>query len=183
MSLNLKKVSVLVVEDVTPMRALMVSILEAFGVGQVYDAPDGDRGYELFQAHNPDIVITDWSMPGKDGLELIRCIRNEKKSVNRFVPIIVITGYSAMQRVLEARDLGATEFLTKPFTGRDLARRINQIVAKPRYFVETEVFFGPDRRRKRADDYDGARRREDDDGDDVGDDANASQNPWEVEIE
>ena len=165
------------------MRALMVSILDAFGIGHIYDAADGARGYELFQAHNPDIVITDWLMPKMDGLEFIKLIRNDKKSVNRLVPIIVITGYSAMQRVMTARDLGATEFLTKPFTGRDLARRINQIIAKPRDFVETELFFGPDRRRKKPDDYGGPRRREEEDGAPSNEQETDRQNPWEIEIE
>lgn len=178
MSLNLKKVSVLVIEDIAPMRALMVSVLEAFGVGKIYDAPDGAKGFELFQAHNPDIVIADWLMPKMDGLELIRMIRNDKLSVNRMVPIIVITGYSAMQRVVTARDLGATEFLTKPFTGRDLARRINQIVVRPRDFVEAEGFFGPDRRRKRIDLYDGPDRRSEDPTP-----VTEPTNPWEIMIE
>ncbi len=183
MPLNLKKISVLVVEDVAPMRALIVSVLSAFGVGTVYEAGDGIRGYELFQAHNPDIVVTDWLMDRMDGLELIKLIRNDKLSVNRLVPVIVITGYSAMQRVMMARDLGATEFLTKPFTGRDLARRINQIVMKPRDFVETDFFFGPDRRRKKAEDYAGPRRREEEGAAGRNEREEGKQNPWEIRIE
>ncbi len=161
MPIDLKKVSVLVVEDLAPMRAMLVAVLEAFGINKIYEASDGRQAFEHFQNFKPDIIITDWLMEPIDGLEFIRMVRKSKKSANPMVPIIVITGYSAMQRVTMARDLGATEFLTKPFTGRDLAKRINQIITRPRDFVETEHFFGPDRRRRKGE-YEGPKRRMED---------------------
>ena len=182
MPINLKKVSILVVEDLQPMRNLIVSVLDAFGVGIVHEASNGQRGYEIFQKHNPDIVITDWLMEPIDGLELVKMIRNNRESVNRLVPIIVMTGYSAMHRVIAARDLGATEFLTKPFTGRDLAKRINLIVNRPRDFVETDDFFGPSRRRKINSEYNGPRRRSDEDTDKRRS-KDGKKNPWEVIID
>lgn len=182
MPLNLKKVSALVVEDLHPMRSVIVSVLDAFGIGTIYEAPNGERGYDLFQKHNPDIVITDWLMEPVDGLELIRMIRLNKESVNRLVPIIMMTGYSAMQRVTVARDLGTTEFLTKPFTGRDLAKRINLIINRPRDFVETQEFFGPNRRRKNGEGYSGPKRRGDESrGKESG--KGDKSNPWEIMIE
>ncbi len=164
MPLDLKKISILVVEDLHPMRAMLVSVLEAFGVGKVLEASDGRHAFQVFQANKPDIIITDWLMEPMDGLEFIRMVRKSDKSVNPMVPIIVITGYSAMQRVIMARDLGATEFLTKPFTGKDLAKRINHIITRPRDFVETETFFGPCRRRRKGDEYEGPKRRTSDTG-------------------
>lgn len=185
MPLNLKKISILVVEDLQPMRTLIVSVLDAFGVGTVYEASNGDKGYEIFQKHNPDIVITDWLMEPTDGLELVKMIRNKKESVNRLVPIIVMSGYSAMHRVIAARDLGTTEFLTKPFMGRDLAKRINLIVNRPRDFVETDDFFGPSRRRKINNDYTGPRRRneENEETEDRSHSKNGQRNPWETIID
>ncbi len=183
MPLNLKKVSALVVEDLHPMRALIVSVLDAFGIGTIHEASNGERAYELFQKHNPDIIITDWLMEPVDGLEFIRMVRKNKDSVNRLVPIIMMTGYSAMQRVTLARDLGTTEFLTKPFTGRDLAKRINLIINRPRDFVESQKFFGPNRRRKKGDGYDGPRRREDETRGDRSGSSDGKQSPWEVMIE
>jgi DNA-binding response OmpR family regulator len=165
------------------MRTVIVSVLEAFGIGTIYEASNGERGYDLFQKNNPDIIITDWLMEPIDGLELIRMVRKNKESVNRLVPIVMITGYSAMQRVTMARDLGATEFLTKPFLGRDLAKRINLIINRPRNFVETAHFFGPNRRRKNGTGYDGPRRREDESRNTNTDKNNTKQNPWEIMIE
>src|SRR5206468_1343556 len=68
-------------------------------------------------------------------------------------------GYSARPRVERARDTGATEFLAKPFRAGDLYARIEQLIEKPRQFVETPVFFGPDRRRKRVRDRAAPKRR------------------------
>ncbi len=66
----------------------------------------------------------------------------------------------------EARDAGVTEFLVKPFTAHDLARRIAHVINKPRDFIETQDFFGPDRRRRQADEsgYTGVKRRDEDKG-------------------
>jgi DNA-binding response OmpR family regulator len=75
------------------------------------------------------------------------------------VPIILMTGYSAKIRVMEARDKGVTEFMVKPFSAKDLFARIEQLVEKPRKFVHSKGFFGPDRRRRKIDDYEGPRRR------------------------
>jgi two-component system chemotaxis response regulator CheY len=63
---------------------------------------------------------------------------------------------------MQARDAGVTEFLVKPFTARDLYRRLYQIIERPRQFVRSEDFFGPDRRRKGAADYQGPLRRDTD---------------------
>lgn len=182
MPLDLKKISALVVEDLHPMRTLIVSVLDSFGIGTILEASNGERAYDLFQKHNPDLVITDWLMEPVDGLELIRMIRRNPDSVNRLVPIIMMTGYSAIQRVTLARDLGTTEFLTKPFAGRDLARRINLIINRPRDFVETDHFFGPNRRRKSGEGYNGPRRRDEETQVDslYGP---GKHNPWEIMIE
>ena len=105
-------------------------------------------------------------MSPMDGIELTRMIRRHQLSPNRMVPIILITGYSAWPRVEEARDAGVTEFLVKPFTAHDLARRVAHVINKPRDFIETQDFFGPDRRRRNPTDsgYNGPQRREEDRG-------------------
>jgi two-component system chemotaxis response regulator CheY len=79
-------------------------------------------------------------------------------------PIILVTGYSARPRVEEARDAGVTEFLVKPFTATDLTRRLQHVINNPRNFIDYNGYFGPDRRRKADELYNGPRRREDDIG-------------------
>lgn len=149
MAYDLSKVKILIVDDVQPMLVLTTTMLGILGFANVHGARSADEAYRLFQHHNHDLVITDWFMEPRDGLDLIRTIRRDEKSPNKFVPIILMTGYSDQPRVEMARDSGVTEFLMKPYNARDMYARIVQIVEKPRAFVEVNKFFGPDRRRKK----------------------------------
>lgn len=147
MSYQFNQISVLVIEDVFPVAAMVRSVLETFGVRKIHLARNGEEGFSLFCQHNPDIVIADWMMKPMDGITLTRLIRRHKSSPNPFVPIILMTGFSEKKRVLEARDAGVTEFLVKPFVARDLYKRIVQATERPRQFVSSTHYFGPDRRR------------------------------------
>jgi len=141
------------------MRKLVTSVLETLGVGRIITATEGEEGFEIFCAEKPDIVIADWHMVPMSGIDLVHKIRREKTSPNKMVPIVMMTGYSALPRVAQARDTGATEFLVKPFSANDLARRIAYVINKPRDFIETADYFGPDRRRRVMADYKGPKRR------------------------
>lgn len=160
MTYQFNNVRILIVEDMQPMLSLTTSILNIFGMKNVDGVKSVEEGYALFQQYNHDLVITDWLMEPLDGLDLIRKIRKEESSPNKFVPIILMTGYSEQPRVETARDTGVTEFLMKPYSARDLYARIVQIIEKPRQFVDAGDFFGPDRRRRKNFDYTGPNRRE-----------------------
>jgi CheY-like chemotaxis protein len=151
-----------VIEDNQPMLELAKSLLLTFGTGHVLTAKDGEEGFKVFCEANPDIVVADWMMQPLDGISLTRRIRTSPQSPNPYVPVILMTGFSEKRRVMQARDAGVTEFLVKPFTARDLYRRITQVIERPRQFVRLDDFFGPDRRRTRTGEYQGPFRREED---------------------
>lgn len=134
---------------------LTKSLLSTFGVGNIFTAKDGAEGFQIFCRENPDLVIADWMMRPVDGISVSRRIRNDPSSPNQFAPVILMTGFSEKRRVVQARDAGITEFLVKPFNARDLYRRISQIIERPRQFVRSEDFFGPDRRRKNMESFSG----------------------------
>jgi len=159
MPYDLSQVKILIVEDMQPMLALTTSILGVFGFKNVYGAKNVEEGYKLFCQYKPDLVITDWLMEPMDGIDLIRMIRKNEDSPDPFVPIILMTGYSDQPRVESARDSGVTEFLMKPYSARDMYARIVQIIEKPRQFVDTGEFFGPDRRRRKNFSFTGRNRR------------------------
>jgi two-component system chemotaxis response regulator CheY len=171
MTYQFRNASILVVDDMEPMLALVTSLLDIFGFKKIYRAADAEEGLKLFLEHRPDLVLIDWQMEPYDGIELARRMRADPRSPNRFVPIIMMTGYSHKIRVEEARDAGITEFLVKPFKAKDLYARIEMLIEKPRRFVEAETFFGPDRRRRRSEEqeYKGSKRRELDEGEGDGD--------------
>ena len=104
MGFKFERLSILIVEDTAPMRKLVTSVLETLGVGQILTANDGEEGFSLFCQHNPDIVIADWHMLPMSGIDLVYKIRRETTSPNQMVPIVMMTGYSALPRVAEARD-------------------------------------------------------------------------------
>lgn len=162
MGFDFKKLSILIVEDTAPMRKLIASVLETMDVGMIYTAENGEQGYEQVKKQNPDIVIADWHMKPINGIELTKEIRTNTISPNRMVPVILVTGYSALNRVAEARDAGVTEFLVKPFSANDMAKRIAYVINKPRDFIDCPTYFGPDRRRRKNPDYKGPFRREED---------------------
>ena len=143
---------------------LTKSVLQTFGVNQIYSSYNYDEAIDAVARVNPDLIIIDWLEDPKNGLALTREIRTSEKSPNPFVPIILMTGYSQKRRVMAARDSGITEFLVKPFTANALYLRIEQMVERPRDFVRCGTFFGPDRRRKRDETYDGPKRRGEDAG-------------------
>jgi len=149
----------LVVDDNAHMRRIVRTLLHGFGGREVYEAEDGAAGLEGFNGHNPDIVITDWAMPILDGLELTQMIRKPDANANPYVPIIMLSGHSEKNRVMQARDAGVTEFLAKPIAAKALYERILSVVLNPRPFIRTATFFGPDRRRNVNPNYSGPERR------------------------
>ncbi len=162
MAYDFQSLTVLIAEDNQPMLELAKGIMTTFGVGMVITARNGDEAFRFFCQYDPDIVIADWMMKPTDGISLTRRIRNDPGSVNHFVPVVLMTGFSEKRRVVQARDAGVTEFLVKPFHARDLYKRLVQIIERPRQFVRADEFFGPDRRRKTAAGFAGPFHRETD---------------------
>ena len=157
-SYNIEKVNFLVIEDSDHMRSLIRNILNALGAHFIREARDVRGAYELMGAFPFDIVICDWQMAPVSGLDFVKELRTNKESPYRFMPIIMLTGHSELKRVTEARDAGVNEFVIKPISAKTLYTRIREIIKNPRPFIETQDYFGPDRRRKQAK-YDGAERR------------------------
>lgn len=155
---DLSALDVLIVEDHAPMRRILKSVLEQFGIVKVREAGDGAEALAMFAAYRPDLIITDYRMAPVDGIELTRMIRDGETPLSPFTPIIMVSAYSEMERIFMARDAGINEFLAKPISAKLLYLRIRTVVEKPRQFVRTGDFFGPDRRRRRVDEY-GVERR------------------------
>lgn len=159
---NLEDLDVLVVDDNRHMRALIRDLLSTMGISNIAEASDGMSGFQQLRNTEPDVVITDLMMQPIDGLQFARMVRNERRSPQPYVPIIMVTGFADKQRVEEARDAGVTEFLAKPVTSEALYARIESIIERPRPFIKTGDFFVPDRRRRKLKTpADGGRRLED----------------------
>ena len=152
-------ISVLICDDSRQIRSLINSFLIGFGVRDVAECIDADDAFEQLVDFDPDLVITDWNMPPTDGLEFVQRVRNGADAPNPYVPIIMLTGYTELHRVKQARDSGISAFLAKPLSAQSLYKRLVAVVDDQRPFVRNDLFFGPCRRTGRRTDYPGAERR------------------------
>lgn len=157
MAYKFTNISVLIVDSQPPLIELIRGVLQMFRVQKIYVAHDGEKARKLFHETKPDLLIVDWQLVDMNGLDFAKTIRSSPE--NPFVPIIFMTAFTSIQRVTEARDSGITEFMAKPFTVRSLSERIETIVERPRQFVLTLDYRGPDRRRKRDESYQSVERR------------------------
>jgi len=157
---DLERLNILVVEDNSFVRGIFEQLLRGFHVGFVGTAKNGADAVEslkhaqLFsQMRGPmevDLVISDLIMAPVDGLLLLRWIRGSKESPNRFLPFIMLSGAADAGYVASARDLGASEFLAKPFSAESVYKHLLEIIDHPRPFIATQTYFGPDRRRRQG---------------------------------
>lgn len=144
---EIAKLKILIVEDNVHFRTLIHSILEALGVTSLEEARDGNEALEMLGDMVPDLVILDWKMEGMDGVECVRQIRT-LAGENRFVPIVMVTGYTETSLKKKARDAGVNDFLGKPISAQSLMGRIVSVMENNPFFYETDDYFGPERRRK-----------------------------------
>jgi two-component system, chemotaxis family, chemotaxis protein CheY len=157
--LRFDKLRVLVVDDNQHMRKLIITVLQAVGVRDLFEAPDGEHAWKTLRETNPDIIILDWQMDGMTGLEFASLIRNSPRSPNVYVPIIMLTGHTNLDHVRQARDAGVNEFLAKPVSVKAILSRLINVIEHPRNFVRTKTYFGPCRRRRAVAAYTGPERR------------------------
>jgi CheY-like chemotaxis protein len=161
---DLGGLKVLVAEDHAVTARLIIDVLRAAGVGQVEKASDGLNAREVLKAWDPHILFTDWNVPLMDGLELTRSIRRaavngDRRVPNPKLPIIMLTATRSAREVETARLAGVNEFVIKPFTPGSVISRIQLVLTKPREFIVSEKYIGPDRRRRVEISYSGPLRR------------------------
>ena len=144
----LANIKFLVVDDNAFARMLIRRILVQFGASEIQEAKEGAGAMEETQSFKPDIIIIDWMMKPVDGMEFVRWLRDGKDSPAPFTPVIMVSAFSHMTNVLQARDAGINEFLAKPISAKSLLSRIQAVIDKPRQFVRADEYFGPDRRRR-----------------------------------
>ncbi|MGB0748992.1 MAG: response regulator [Magnetospiraceae bacterium] len=159
-ALDLSRLNILLVDDSQHMLVLLSSILNALGVRNIKQAPDGSDALAIMRDFPTDIVICDWLMKPTDGLTFTRVVRTAKDSPNPYIPIILLTAHTELSRVKEARDAGVNEVLAKPVAPKLMYDRLVRIIDNPRSFIQSLMYTGPDRRRKNVGPPKGEDRRD-----------------------
>lgn len=115
----------LIIDDEKPTLSMFRLFLTALGY-EVLTAENGLEGIELFKKESPPIVLTDIKMPGIDGLEVLKQIKN----ISPKTEVIVITGHGDVDLAKEAMDLNASGFIHKPIDRKSLEEALNKAIQK-----------------------------------------------------
>jgi len=120
---------ILVVDDSSTMRRIIVNTLSRLGYKDVVQGADGQEAWDALQA-NPDVevVITDWNMPNMNGLELVKKIRAQDKY--KAMPIIMVTTEGGKKEVIIALKAGVNNYIVKPFTPQVLKEKLEGVLGK-----------------------------------------------------
>ena len=134
------RVRALVVDDEPPLVRLVTSYLERDGF-QVQAAGDGQQAVELARTFQPEVIVLDLMLPGVDGIEACRRIRTFSDAY-----IVMLTARAEEVDKLVGLGVGADDYLTKPFSPRELVARIRAMLRRPRAAATGEAAAGPVRR-------------------------------------
>lgn len=160
--LNLRNVTTLLVDRDHFTRALVAQMLRGFGMDSPTIAETGAQAKHHLLHHYADLCIVEAALPDMPSADLIRWIRRQEKSPFRFVPILVMSGYTQLRMVSSVRDAGANLVVKKPVSPQSLLDRIAWLARTPRPFIEAGDFIGPDRRFRDVAPPQGELRREGD---------------------
>lgn len=119
---------VMVVDDMSTSRGLLVQALETFGIKSVAHAPDGTTALQIMAKSPVHLVISDFNMPNMDGLQLLHAIRSNAKT--KGTGFILITGRAERQIIENGKKLGMNNFIKKPFEPNDLKKCIEAVVGR-----------------------------------------------------
>ncbi|OMF38473.1 hypothetical protein BK133_01925 [Paenibacillus sp. FSL H8-0548] len=118
-----KNYTILVVDDNTSLRSMLNELFTSLGFN-VFEAANGAQALELFQQEMPNCVLLDLKMPDRDGIEILRDLRE----LSQAVPVILITGYADPAQLEEAEKLGISDCFMKPFDIIELQEEVIHLV-------------------------------------------------------
>lgn len=133
-------------DDAKDIRILLRATLRDLGIRDIVGAEDGMSAFQSLCTVGADVLITDWSMPRLSGLALAKLVRNHPKSINPFIPIVMLTARNKQEDVVKSRDNGVNLFVTKPLSRKAIRDRLAIAFKAFRPYIVTREFFGPDRR-------------------------------------
>lgn len=148
---------ILLVEDHEGAAATLTAMLNALGYKRVQRARDTENAIEMLQGGGFDLLLCDYELGIVSGLTLVRMIRRVDGLANPMLPIVMVTAHAEGTRVAEAVATGVDDFLVKPVQPETLLRCLENVLNKPRAFVKTKDYAGPDRRRRKMLDNPGRR--------------------------
>ena len=116
---------ILVVDDFSTMRRIIKNLLRDLGFNNTIEADDGVNALPVLQSGGIDFLITDWNMPGMQGIDLLKAVRADPKLQK--LPVLMVTAESKRDQIVEAAQHGVNGYIVKPFTAVTLKEKIEKI--------------------------------------------------------
>ncbi|MFT4652759.1 MAG: two-component system chemotaxis response regulator CheY [Patiriisocius sp.] len=116
---------ILVVDDFSTMRRIIKNLLKDLGFANIQEADDGNTALPMLQQGDFDFVVTDWNMPGMQGIDLLRAIRADDKL--KHLPVLMVTAEAKKEQIVAAAQAGVNGYVVKPFTAATLKAKLDKI--------------------------------------------------------
>lgn len=120
-----KNMKILIVDDFATMRRIVKNLMKDLGFTNMTEADDGLTALPKLKNGNFDFLITDWNMPGMQGIDLLKEIRKDSNLVS--LPVLMVTAESKREQIIEAAQAGVNGYIVKPFTAQTLKEKIEKI--------------------------------------------------------
>mgnify|MGYP003114289975 FL=1 len=120
-----KNMKVLVVDDFSTMRRIIKNLLRDLGFTNISEADDGSTALPMLKDGNFDFVVTDWNMPGMQGIDLLKAIRADSKLSH--IPVLMVTAEAKKEQIIMAAQAGVNGYIVKPFTAATLNTKLDKI--------------------------------------------------------
>lgn len=116
---------ILIVDDFSTMRRIIKNLLHDLGFNNTQEADDGTTALPILQAGGIDFLITDWNMPGMQGIDLLKAVRADDNLAT--LPVLMVTAETKREQIIEAAQAGVNGYIIKPFTAATLKDKIEKI--------------------------------------------------------
>lgn len=156
---DLKRMKVLIVDPNAYMRGVVADSLRRLTITNINAAASSVEAFSVGRTFKPDLIFVDWDAGRMSGLEFTREVRRNTTGISRETPIILLAGVIDHDQLMSARQSGINEFLLKPVSAQGVLSRIEEVVLRPRKFIDSRNYVGPCRRRKDDPNFAGPWRR------------------------
>ncbi len=116
---------ILIVDDFSTMRRIIKNLLRDLGFNNTVEADDGLTAWPILEQGGIDFLVTDWNMPGMQGIDLLKKVRADDTLGS--LPVLMVTAETKREQIIEAAQAGVNGYIVKPFTASTLKEKIDKI--------------------------------------------------------
>ncbi|ART79716.1 response regulator [Oceanisphaera avium] len=120
-----KNMKILIVDDFSTMRRIIKNLLRDLGFNNTHEADDGLTALPMLKNSDFDFVVTDWNMPGMQGIDLLKAIRADDKL--KHLPVLMVTAEAKREQIIAAAQAGVNGYVVKPFTAGTLKEKLEKV--------------------------------------------------------